>query len=46
MDKYSAILQELIKNAGIEGAALVSSDGLPIASALGTGFEEDRIRGT
>ncbi len=43
MDKYSAILQELIKNAGIEGAALVSSDGLPIASALGTGFEEDRI---
>ncbi|MFN3870985.1 MAG: roadblock/LC7 domain-containing protein [Aquificaceae bacterium] len=43
MDRYSQILQELIKNAGLEGASLVSADGLPIASVLKPGMEEDRI---
>jgi predicted regulator of Ras-like GTPase activity (Roadblock/LC7/MglB family) len=43
MDRYSQILQELIKNAGLEGASLVSADGLPISSVLKPGMEEDRI---
>jgi hypothetical protein len=34
MDRYSQILQELIKNTGLEGASLVSADGLPISSVL------------
>jgi len=43
MDRYSLILQELIKNTGLEGASLVSADGLPISSVLKPGMEEDRI---
>jgi predicted regulator of Ras-like GTPase activity (Roadblock/LC7/MglB family) len=43
MDRYSQILQELIKNTGLEGASLVSADGLPISSVLKPGMEEDRI---
>lgn len=43
MDRYSQILQELIKNTGLEGAFLVSADGLPISSVLKPGMEEDRI---
>jgi predicted regulator of Ras-like GTPase activity (Roadblock/LC7/MglB family) len=43
MDRYSQILQELIKNTGIEGASLVSADGLPISSVLKPGIEEDRL---
>jgi len=43
MDRYLKILQELIKNAGLEGASLVSADGLPISSVLKPGMEEDRI---
>jgi predicted regulator of Ras-like GTPase activity (Roadblock/LC7/MglB family) len=43
MDRYSQILQELIKNTGLEGASLVSSDGLPISSVLKPGMEEDRL---
>jgi predicted regulator of Ras-like GTPase activity (Roadblock/LC7/MglB family) len=43
MGRYSQILQELIKNAGLEGASLVSADGLPISSVLKPGMEEDRI---
>ncbi len=43
MDKYEQILQELIKNSGLEGAVLVSADGLPIASVLKPGTEEDRV---
>lgn len=43
MDRYSQILQELIKNTGLEGASLVSADGLPISSVLRPGMEEDRI---
>ena len=34
MDRYTQVLQELIKNTGLEGASLVSADGLPIASVL------------
>lgn len=43
MEKYVQVLQELIKNAGLEGASLVSADGLPIASVLKPGIEEDRV---
>lgn len=43
MDRYTQVLQELIKNVGLEGASLVSVDGLPIASVLKPGMEEDRI---
>jgi predicted regulator of Ras-like GTPase activity (Roadblock/LC7/MglB family) len=43
MDRYSQILPELIKNTGLEGASLVSADGLPISSVLKPGMEEDRI---
>jgi predicted regulator of Ras-like GTPase activity (Roadblock/LC7/MglB family) len=43
MDRYSQILQELIKNTGLEGVCLVSADGLPISSVLKPGMEEDRI---
>jgi predicted regulator of Ras-like GTPase activity (Roadblock/LC7/MglB family) len=43
MDRYSQILQELIKNIGLEGVCLVSADGLPISSVLKPGMEEDRI---
>ncbi len=43
MDRYEAILQELIKSSGLEGAVLVSADGLPISSVLKPGIEEDRV---
>ena len=43
MDRYTQVLQELIRNTGLEGASLVSADGLPIASVLKPGMEEDRI---
>jgi predicted regulator of Ras-like GTPase activity (Roadblock/LC7/MglB family) len=35
--------RNLIKNTGLEGASLVSADGLPISSVLKLGMEEDRI---
>lgn len=43
MDRYTQVLQELIRNTGLEGASLVSADGLPISSVLKPGMEEDRI---
>ncbi len=43
MDKYEKILQELIKSSGLEGAVLVSADGLPISAVLKPGIEEDRV---
>jgi hypothetical protein len=43
MDRYSQILHELIENTRLNGASLVSADGLPIASVLKSGMEEDRI---
>ncbi|HCO39723.1 MAG TPA: hypothetical protein DIT36_07220 [Aquificaceae bacterium] len=43
MDRYTQVLQELIRNTGLECASLVSADGLPIASVLKPGMEEDRI---
>ncbi len=43
MDRYTQVLQELIRNTGLEGASLVSSDGLPVSSVLKPGMEEDRI---
>lgn len=43
MDRYTQVLQELIRNTGLEGASLVSADGLPISSVLRPGMEEDRI---
>ncbi len=43
MDRYTQVLQELIKNTGLEGASLVSADGLPVSSVLKPGMEEDRI---
>ncbi len=43
MDKYEKVLQELIKSSGLEGAVLVSADGLPISAVLKPGIEEDRV---
>ncbi|NPB08477.1 MAG: hypothetical protein GXN96_06065 [Aquificae bacterium] len=43
MDKYESLLQELVKATGIEGASLVSMDGLPIASVLPPDAEEDKV---
>jgi len=43
MNKYEEVLQELIKASGIEGAAIISLDGLPIASVLPASAEEDKI---
>ncbi len=43
MDKYQRILEELIKGTGLEGAVLVSADGLPISAVLKPGTEEDRV---
>ena len=43
MDRYTQVLQELIRNTCLEGASLVSADGLPIASVLKPGMEENRI---
>ena len=43
MDRYESILQELLKNSGLEGAVLVSADGLPISAVLKPGIEEDRV---
>jgi hypothetical protein len=45
MDRYSQVLQELIRNAGLQGVSLVSTDGLPIASVLRPGTREDRVAG-
>jgi predicted regulator of Ras-like GTPase activity (Roadblock/LC7/MglB family) len=43
-DIYIEILQELVKNVGLEGAMLSSLDGIPIASALRPGIiEENRL---
>jgi len=43
MDRYERILQELIRSSGLEGAVLVSADGLPISAVLKPGIEEDRV---
>ncbi|NPB06732.1 MAG: hypothetical protein GXO03_03890 [Aquificae bacterium] len=43
MDKYEMLLQELVKASGVEGASLVSMDGLPIASVLPPDAEEDKV---
>ena len=43
MDKYEKVLQDLLKSSGLEGAVLVSADGLPISSVLKPGIEEDRV---
>jgi len=43
MAKYETVLNELVKAAGIEGASLVSMDGLPISSILPPGAEEDKV---
>jgi len=43
MDKYESLLQELVKATGVEGASLVSMDGLPIASVLPPDAEEDKV---
>ncbi len=40
---YKAILNDLINRASLEGAVLVSADGLPIASVVRSGIEEDRV---
>ncbi len=43
MDRYEKVLQELIESSGLEGAVLVSADGLPISAVLKPGIEEDRV---
>jgi len=43
MDKYESLLQELVRATGVEGASLVSMDGLPIASVLPPDAEEDKV---
>lgn len=42
-DAYSLILDTLVETAELEGAVLSNSDGLPIASILRPGLEEDYI---
>jgi predicted regulator of Ras-like GTPase activity (Roadblock/LC7/MglB family) len=42
-DKMKDRLKELQQTEGIEAAAVVSVDGLSMASALPTGVEEDRV---
>lgn len=41
--KYYEILESLVRDAGAEGAVLVSVDGLAIASVLPPGADEDRV---
>lgn len=41
--KYYEVLENLVRDAGAEGAVLVSVDGLAIASVLPHGVDEDRI---
>ncbi len=43
MERYVQVMRELMGNIGLEGVSLVSLDGLPIASVLKSGMEEDRI---
>ena len=42
-DVYMEILQDLVKNVGLDGVVLSSMDGIPIASALRPGIEENRV---
>ncbi len=42
-DVYMLILEELVEVVGLEGAVLSNSEGLPIASVLGRGVEENYI---
>lgn len=43
MAQYETVLNELVKATGIEGASLVSMDGLPISSVLPPDAEEDKV---
>ncbi|HSE83183.1 MAG TPA: roadblock/LC7 domain-containing protein [Thermodesulfobacteriota bacterium] len=42
-DVYMEILQDLVKNVGLDGAVLSGVDGSPLASALRPGIEENRL---
>jgi len=41
--RFDEILQAVVRDAGAEGAVLVSPDGLAIASVLPEGIDEDRV---
>jgi predicted regulator of Ras-like GTPase activity (Roadblock/LC7/MglB family) len=41
--RFEDILQTVVRDAGAEGAVLVSPDGLAIASVLPEGIDEDRV---
>ncbi|HHG75120.1 roadblock/LC7 domain-containing protein [Persephonella sp.] len=41
--RFEDILQSVVRDAGAEGAVLVSPDGLAIASVLPEGIDEDRV---
>ncbi|WP_457625773.1 roadblock/LC7 domain-containing protein [Persephonella sp.] len=41
--RFEDILQAVVRDAGAEGAVLVSPDGLAIASVLPEGIDEDRV---
>ncbi len=40
---FDDLLKDLVKDAGADGAVLVSPDGLAIASVLSENIEEDRV---
>jgi predicted regulator of Ras-like GTPase activity (Roadblock/LC7/MglB family) len=43
-DQIQQVLRMLVNNTpDVEGAAMVTTDGLPLASALPTGADEDRV---
>ena len=42
-NKFSEVLQTVVRDSGSEGAILVSTDGLAIASVLPEDVDEDRV---
>ncbi|WP_456399592.1 roadblock/LC7 domain-containing protein [Persephonella sp.] len=42
-DKFSEVLQTVVRDSGSEGAILVSTDGLAIAAVLPEDVDEDRV---
>lgn len=41
--KFKPILEKLVRDAGLEGAILLSADGLPIDAVLPVGSSEERL---
>jgi len=41
--KFKAVLEKLVRDAGLEGAVLTTADGLPVESVLPAGQSEERL---